>query len=155
MEANTGQDEITEKTLLRLKCSCICQQKSEVMGFHNQTVNQIVIHKKKKKRKKGKTRTVVSLTHHLPVASISISSDRLDSHHYWEYLNIGCVHRSSCHRLENSSSEAGHSLRCLCSLWAGSLRDGTQQMFTAPPNSTTKKNENNNKVCGLSKTFKI
>lgn len=42
MEANTGQDVVTGKTPLRLMCSCISAQKSEVMGFHNQTVNQII-----------------------------------------------------------------------------------------------------------------
>lgn len=67
---------ISQKTLLRLKCSCISQQKSEVMGFHNQTVNQIIIQQKKKKKRN--TRTVMSLTNHLPLASINSSPGRLN-----------------------------------------------------------------------------
>lgn len=48
------------------------------MGFHNQTVNQIIIPKiKKKKRKKNNiTQTIMSLTNHLPLASINPQIDR-------------------------------------------------------------------------------
>lgn len=47
------------------------------MGFHNQTVNQIII-LLKKLNKNINTRTIMSLTNHLPQASSSISKDILN-----------------------------------------------------------------------------
>lgn len=93
----------------------------------------------------------MSLTNHLPLASISTSPDRLNSRHYWKTLNTGCVHHSSCHLLiERSKFNWQPSLlmrrdgQCSCIHHLLAAREMAKsacpppQSTAHPPNSTIK-----------------
>ena len=102
------------------------------MGFHNQTVNQIIIQKKNKTKKKHRQSCHWPITcHELPL----VPPDRFNSHQYWK--NRGQA--ASIPPAAVSSSREERWLMFPYSPSAGSLRDGTQHMSTArphPPNST-------------------
>lgn len=122
------------------------------MGFHNQTVNQIII----KRKKRRKTRTVMSLTNHLPRASISTPPDTLNPHQNFEHGLCPSFQLPSTYLKKQIQQRAKplaeeRWLMFPYSPSAGSWRDGTEHMSTGPP---TKLNHRRCDVWTF-KTFKI
>lgn len=75
MEANTGQDDITENTV---EAQVQLHFLAEVRGNGFSQSNCQPDNYSTKKKKKRNTRTVMSLTNHLPLASINSSPGRLN-----------------------------------------------------------------------------